>query len=105
MYPEREQEPPIISTPPREQEQPIISTPPREQDPSIVDPVVEAPLDDTLSLNTINSSENDKAKKRKAKTRRIRKAKCPKVDTDVQIPMDTVRENLRTYKDWGRDTE
>ena len=117
IYPEREQEPPIISTPPREQElpiistppreqeQPIISTPPREQDPSIVDPVVEAPLDDVLSLNTINSSENDRAKKRKAKTRRIRKAKCPKVDTDVQIPMDTVRENLRTYKDWGRDME
>jgi len=119
IYPEREQEPPIISTPtppreqelpiistpPREQEQPIISTPPREQDQPIVDPVVEAPLDHALSLNTTNSSENDRAKKRKAKTKRIRKAKCPKVDTDVQIPMDTVRENLRTYKDWGRDEE
>jgi hypothetical protein len=103
--PPREQELPIISTPPREQELPIISTPPREQDPPIVDPAVEAPLDDALSLSTINSSENDRAKKRKAKTKRIRKAKCPKVDTDVQIPMDTVRENLRTYKDWGTDTE
>ena len=105
IYPEREQELPIISTPPREQEQPIISTPPREQDQPIVDPVVEAPLDHALSLNTTNSSEHDRAKKRKAKTKRIRKAKCPKVDTDVQIPMDTVRENLRTYKDWGRDEE
>merc|ERR1719431_1634537 len=115
-----------FSSPPREQELPvvdpvdeapasangpvpkypdtIISSPPREQELPVVDPVDEAPLEDTLSLNTLNSSENERGKKRKAKPKKGKKAKCLKVDIEVQIPRDDLRDNQQTYKTWGRDT-